>query len=311
MKKISEQDFSLRIKERFPKESFIIIKYSSLGESAIIQCKNCKNNIEISKANNFLAKNKRYGCKECYGLQKERQKFLNLLQEKYKILSTSIKNSHTYYLIECKNCGHQRKTTLNNLKKNFECGCQTGCKRMRSAEEFLAQANKNCREGKYILESEYINQSEKVLLRHSCGFIWKVRPSDVINGKSFCPVCGKKESKGSSIITKLLTELNIYFEKEYPLKNSLQKFDFYLPNLNIAIEYNGIQHYKEIKHFSTTLQEQQKRDEKKRKYCKENNIQLYEISYLLSESEIIDMIKKIINSTTISNESKDKAILKQ
>lgn len=311
MKRIDQQEFERRIKQRFPEESFNLIEYVSIGKPAIIQCQKCKENIEVSVANNFLAKNKRYGCKNCYGFENEREKILESIKERYDIISTFVKDTHTYYHVKCKNCGHERTTRLNNFKNFLDCGCTTNVYRARTAEEFLSQANKNCIDGYYKLESEYINQTTKVLLRHSCGFIWSVRPGDVINGRSFCPVCGKKESKGARLITEILKQLNVNFEKEFPLQGSLQKFDFYLPESRIAIEYNGSQHYKENDFFQTALKIQQERDQRKRKYCKENDIILYEIPYIFKKDEIINKITEIVNSTTISQESRDKAISKQ
>lgn len=57
--------------------------------------------------------------------------------------------------------------------------------------------------------------------------------------------------------------------------------DFYLPDYNAIIEYNGIQHYIPTEHFGGELQfnQQIKRDTDLRQYCKNNNISLLEISF--------------------------------
>lgn len=63
------------------------------------------------------------------------------------------------------------------------------------------------------------------------------------------------------------------------------KFDFAIfdnkDTLKYAIEYQGQQHYEPVKYFGgkDSFVKQQKYDEEKRKYCKENNIQLIEIPY--------------------------------
>ena len=59
-------------------------------------------------------------------------------------------------------------------------------------------------------------------------------------------------------------------------------FDFYIPSLNLAIEYDGEQHFKLNSCFNKTekkLREVQKRDNIKTQYCKENNINLLRIPY--------------------------------
>ena len=58
-------------------------------------------------------------------------------------------------------------------------------------------------------------------------------------------------------------------------------FDFYLPDNNICIEYQGQQHYYPIEHFGgkDRFEEQVQRDLIKKEYCKNNNVILIEIPY--------------------------------
>ena len=75
-------------------------------------------------------------------------------------------------------------------------------------------------------------------------------------------------------------------------------FDFYLPEYNVCIEYDGIQHFEPTRfNKKMTIEEandnfiQQKfRDEIKNNYCKNNNIKLLRIPYTE-----YDNIEKIIN----------------
>ena len=57
--------------------------------------------------------------------------------------------------------------------------------------------------------------------------------------------------------------------------------DFFVPLFNIAIEYNGEQHYKPVRPFGGTLsfKRQQERDNALRQYCIEHEITLIEIPY--------------------------------
>lgn len=59
------------------------------------------------------------------------------------------------------------------------------------------------------------------------------------------------------------------------------RFDFYLPDHNTCIEYDGIQHFKIIEYFGgrSGFMKQKHRDKIKNNYCKENNIKLLRISY--------------------------------
>ena len=63
-------------------------------------------------------------------------------------------------------------------------------------------------------------------------------------------------------------------------------FDFYIPDLNICIEYDGEQHFEPVdfggkgkEYAEKRFKAQQKRDNIKTEYCKNNNIKLIRIPY--------------------------------
>lgn len=118
---------------------------------------------------------------------------------------------------------------------------------------------------------------------NKCGRIFEALPCNLFHG-SGCPHCNK--SKGETFIEVFLTKRNIDFTPQYcihlPNDSSKNRFiDFYIPKLNLFIEYNGIQHYTPIEYFGGKLQfnKQQERDMAVRKYCIDNNINLVEIPY--------------------------------
>jgi hypothetical protein len=60
------------------------------------------------------------------------------------------------------------------------------------------------------------------------------------------------------------------------------ELDLYNPELKIAVEYSGEQHYRYIPYFHKTYQhfvKQKERDELKRELCKKNGICLIEVPY--------------------------------
>ena len=80
-------------------------------------------------------------------------------------------------------------------------------------------------------------------------------------------------------------------------KSGKAYIDFYLPDYNTFIEYNGEQHYRPIKYFelNKSFEQQQKRDEFVRNYCKDNNIKLIEIKYTDNLKEILyEKIKELL-----------------
>lgn len=310
MKKVTLEEAQSRIKIRFPEENFKIISYTSLSDYGEIECLQCHEIIKINRFGNFFAKSKAYGCKNCHGLWRQREEKIKKIEEKYNIIDTFVKNTHTYYHVKCKNCGHERTTTLNNFIKNLNCGCSTGVFRNRTPVEFIKEVN-NFQHDDYELVGEYKNQITKVLIRHvPCGFIREIRPADLLSDKIKCPKCDKLKSNGENIICKILTKMNINYLEQVSLKDSLQKFDFFLPEQNIAIEYNGKQHYQYIDFFHKNqegFEKQLERDKNKRQYCIDNNIYLIEIPYTMSIEEIGQLLQNEINSTTKVGQAPEKA----
>lgn len=108
---------------------------------------------------------------------------------------------------------------------------------------------------------------------------------------SGCPKCRRYTSKSENIIETYLQRNHIHYHKHFAFEDCVNTktgyrlyFDFYLPKLNVCIEYNGEQHYKPINLFGRGLDinsfcTQQNRDMIKFDYCKTNNIKLIIIPY--------------------------------
>ena len=94
-------------------------------------------------------------------------------------------------------------------------------------------------------------------------------------------------SKGEDYIVSLLRAAHVKFEREktYPdlhgKRNVPLRFDFYLPDYQIHIEYDGIQHYQQISQFTNHkgYLAARERDRKKNSYCLARNLKLYRIPY--------------------------------
>jgi very-short-patch-repair endonuclease len=118
-------------------------------------------------------------------------------------------------------------------------------------------------------------------MRCDCGNICYVSSDHIKNTKS----CGCISSKGNLAIREILNDLNIFFIAEYRFKDckniNTLPFDFFLPELNTCIEYDGEQHFNAIDAWGgiEKLQKQQNNDTIKNKYCEKNNIKLIRIPY--------------------------------
>ncbi len=101
-----------------------------------------------------------------------------------------------------------------------------------------------------------------------------------------CPKC--KSSHGERVIEKILLNKNIFYETQKKFVNCINiqtgknlKFDFYLPDYNVCIEYDGGQHFNSIDIWGgkKSLKNVQKRDKIKNEFCQKNSIHLFRINY--------------------------------
>ena len=73
------------------------------------------------------------------------------------------------------------------------------------------------------------------------------------------------------------------------------RFDFYIPHLNLCIEFDGELHYKPVKFFGgkKSFEKAKYLDQVKNKYCELNKINLIRISYM-QFNDINYILEKII-----------------
>jgi very-short-patch-repair endonuclease len=110
-----------------------------------------------------------------------------------------------------------------------------------------------------------------------------------------CRKCN--QSKGEREIYKLLKEKGVHFLTEHKFDDCRNinplPFDFYLPDHNVCIEFDGKQHFISNSYFKHEKFEDRKlRDKIKNEYCHNNNIRLIRISYK-EISKIEDIILSI------------------
>ncbi len=96
------------------------------------------------------------------------------------------------------------------------------------------------------------NSGKKVWWKcFKCQHCWLTTIVHRTYDKSGCPKC--IESRGESSIEKILNKYNIKYEKQKKFINcrykKLLSFDFYLPDYNICIEFDGRQHFESIELF--------------------------------------------------------------
>lgn len=147
--------------------------------------------------------------------------------------------------------------------------------------------------------NDYMNVYEKNLhiICGSCKkeFVSSLNTIDIGSGR--CPKCTKKKGEGEYIIEKFLIENNLSYIWQHKFDDCRDilplPFDFYLPDYNMCIEFDGQHHYEPAwgeERFKKTLLH----DGMKNNYCRWNNIKLLRIPYW-DGNNIEDILVKELN----------------
>lgn len=226
---------------------------------------------------------KGYGCSKCGGNYKwtteewvvEASKKNNYL---YSYENTHYVNKNTKVIVTCPIHGDFETIPYDHL-------CGHACpkcvdKHHYTTEEWVEKASQVHLNKYDYSKTQYINSKTKVCIicpKH--GEFWQIATHHLMG--IGCPMCGNV-SKIEEKVSRLLISLNIVNERQKHFQwLGLQSLDFYLPKYNAAIECQGIQHFKENGHFGGKigLLEIKRRDERKRRLCSENDVDLYYINY--------------------------------
>ena len=83
-----------------------------------------------------------------------------------------------------------------------------------------------------------------------------------------------------NIIESLFSDYTVRYHYRAPCLEGLE-LDIYIENLNVGIEYQGIQHYEAIKHWggANGLKQRQINDMKKRNLCATHGVTLIYFDY--------------------------------
>lgn len=199
----------------------------------------------------------------------------------------------------------ERESTITN----FVCG--NGCRLC--ADELISFTNRsniddveekiNSYNNNTLLNKEdYINGDVKNLkIKCSCGNIFITSLNNYMASMSkSCNSCMHKSSIGEDIIANFLKFCNIKYISQHHFDDCRDKvvlrFDFYLPDYNCCIEFDGQGHFMPI-YGKESYDKLLLHDNIKNEYCKTNGIKMIRIPYTMGEY-IEDII---INELNIKN----------
>ena len=240
-------------------------------------------------------------CKKCSldklssKFSKGYSKYLKDCKEKgYDLPIEDYKNAKTKIRHKC-NKGHIYEQTPNSHLHGEGCpkcgnSLKTG-RQSKSPKKYIQE----CREkGLDLPIEDYKNSHTKIKHKCSKGHLYLQSPDMHItpNRLTGCPICN--ESHGERFIRNYLDKHHIKYipqKRFHDLKDKTYlSYDFYLPDYNILIEYQGEQHYISKDYFGGDKQfkNQQKHDKLKRDYAKNNGYKLLELHYSLDTQDKVD-----------------------
>ena len=200
----------------------------------------------------------------------------------FTILSDKYIDSKTKLHIRDKN-GYEGMSTLSDINegKHFIIFDKRNPFYYQNLQHTLDLRGYNC---KVVFSS--VNTYENIELICECGNHYYAIKDQIIaqKPKYRCPKCAKSISNGELAVRDWLKNHNVKFIQQYRFVDCKHiktlPFDFYLPDKNICIEFDGAFHFYKQKHISEEqFNEQKKRDQIKNEYCQDNNIKLIRIPF--------------------------------
>ncbi len=213
--------------------------------------------------------------------------------DKYDYSLVEYKNARTNIKIFCWKHGEFEQNPEKHTKKGH--GCPLCSKNIKlNNNEFITKAKLVHRDKYDYSFIEYTNSESKVTIICPIHGKFNQKATNHLSGNG-CPHC--KASKGELKVKKFLDDNKLEFipQKTFDeCKNKkLLPFDFYLPNYNMVIEYQGEQHFKSINCWGGEegLIKTQLTDRLKKEYCNLKGIKLLEISYK-DKNNIYEILQK-------------------
>lgn len=230
------------------------------------------------------------------------EKYSYLIGEKinkWTILEITKQNKQAYATCRCE-CGTVKSVRVLNILYGYSKDC--GCGRKAMLRETRTKNLVGKRFGKLVVV-ELLEESDKFnrrMYRCKCDCGNEIVTSSICLTTGHTNSCGCLVSYYNMYIKKFLDKNNIKNQPEFPIviDGARYKYDFYLPEYNLMIEYDGSQHFEPTRYHGKgseqdliDFKKRQQRDKIKDKYCEDNNIDLLRIPYWESQN-----IETIINN---------------
>lgn len=242
-------------------------------------------------------------CKKLKKLEQNKQNFIEraakIHNNKYIYDKVIYNKQHDKVTIICPIHGEFTQTPQAHLRGQG-CPLCAGNNFLRNTDYFISLAKKVHGDKYDYSLVDYKHCKQKVRIKcNKCGHIFEQTPDSHLQGQGCSKCILKSQTKLYDKLKESLPNIEILFEVNNKVVSWLedQRFDIYFPKYNIAVEYNGIQHYIPIEHFGGKVQfnHRLELDALKRRKCLEHNCTLFELKYNYTSDDYDNLIKQIQN----------------
>lgn len=259
-----------------------------------VECEKC-GNIIYQRLDYFLEGRGCYNCKRLLFKDQFIKKSKILHYDNYDYSKVNYTNANSKVIIGCKKCGTFFNQRLSAHLEGEGCPRCNIIRQLSTNEDFIRKSKEIYGDRYDYSLVDYKTNKNKVKIRcKKHNYVFEQSPNSHLRGQG-CPICN--ESKGEMKVRNFLFSNNIKYFRNYRFLDCRYKkplpFDFYLPDHNTCIEFDGIQHF-EKRDYDTNIEnfENRKiRDSIKDDFCKKNNINLIRISY---KENIAEKLKTLI-----------------
>lgn len=275
MYQITKEKYTQNLQERYPNEDFTVLTFTAATQPVTIHCNRCQHTFSYKSGATLYSKKRKHLCSLCASYTVKQ--LLQNCKENHLIILDNPGTVIEPWTLQCTICGQSFSRVICGDFTGRCPHCNKQQKEKNTQQKWQTIVDEICGENEF--EVLLGTNTDNFLVRHTCGFIRKTQGGAFFRAP-WCPRCKGTLSRGEARISDYLTQHAIAFQSQKKLNTGHQRFDFFIEP-NIAIEFNGKQHYEPIEIFGgeKRFQEQQQYDKSKQQYCEENNILLLVISY--------------------------------
>ena len=297
MKNLTQEEFNFKFNLLHNDFVELISDYKNMKSDIICLCNICGNVFSLLASNYKL----KYLCPVCCrylisGKSKKQttesfiEKAKKVHGDKYDYSMVNYINSSTKVKIICRQCGKIfEQRPCDHINKKYGCpecgkkrrGKLIAKKTRKTTEQYVEEAIALLGNTFDYSRVNYVNNKTNIeIICKKHGSFWQ-RPDHHLKDFVGCPKC--RASGPEQVIINYLdsNKIEYDFQKTFEECKSIKElpFDFYIPNINLLIEYQGEQHYKEMRFEGTDLAYRQKCDKLKKDFAISKGFDFLEIPY--------------------------------